>query len=460
MVETIWTSVKSINGSPSLGRRPSPARRSRGIAFARGARRTIILQGDDRDRRVHARARSTVSRCAAAPPRRMGAVTGDSFYDLKEPTSWANPPSTYSFTSLQALRACPRRWQLLHSTWGSFSRFPERPHPAAIEGQIVHEALDLLGRELGRRGRPAIASAGFREAVSVCGFWDFFSAQVEQWNRRLVTHPRAGPGHVVRTEPRDLANQAIRLVRMQYQPSAAESIPARVGKSSGAEGSPLSVVRTRGSVSEVRLAHPGIPVVGVVDLVALEEDLSTTVIDFKTGAPKPDHEQQVLLYALLWWRVTGNRPEKLVIQYLDSDWTMSPSESDLIRTEDLTAEQVSQATDALAARPAAAETGENCARCPVRAGCDEGWSWCERASQRHASEKAVDIEVTVSSEPTPTGFIGARANGEEVSVVFDIAVGCGLPLTESGDGFRIVDAAHCTGGTEVALLPWTEMYRQ
>ena len=81
-------------------------------------------------------------------------MTSDSFYDLKEPTSWARSPSTYSFSSLQAMRACPRRWQLLHSTWGSYSRFPERAHPAAIEGQIVHEALDLLGRELGRKRPP------------------------------------------------------------------------------------------------------------------------------------------------------------------------------------------------------------------------------------------------------------------------------------------------------------------
>ena len=386
-------------------------------------------------------------------------MISDSFYDLKEPTSWAVPPSTYSFSSLRKMRACPRRWQLLHSTWGSFSRFPERPHPAAIEGQIVHEALDLLGRELGRRGRPTIESSGFREAVSVCGFWDFFSAQVDHWNRRLATHPRAGPGHVVRTEPRDLANQAIRLFRKQYQSSAAESIPARVGKSSGAEASPLSVLRTRGSVSEVRLEHPGIPVVGVVDLVALEEDLSTTVIDFKTGARKPEHEQQVLLYALLWWRVTGDQPGKLVVQYLDSGWTMSPSEANLVRTENLTAEQMRHAADALAARPAAAVVGESCARCPVRARCNEGWSWSERASRPHASANTVDIEITVSSDPTRTGFMGIRASGEEVPVVFDAAVGCGLPLTGAGDRFRIVDAAHRTGGAEVVLLPWTEMYR-
>lgn len=386
-------------------------------------------------------------------------MTSDHLYDLKEPTSWARPPATYSFSSLQALRACPRRWQLLHSKWGSYASFPERPHPAAIEGQIVHEALDLLARELGRRRRPPIGSAEFSDAISACGFWGFFPSRVDDWNRRLAAHPRAGPGYVVRTAPRALANQAVRLFREQYQPGAVESDVSRGAESNSAGASPLSILRARGSVSEVRLEHPGLPVVGVVDLVSLEDDLSTTILDFKTGSRKPDHERQVLLYALLWWRVTRDRPRKLVLQYLESEWVVSPTEEDLVQTEELTTRQIRHASDALSARPAASEVGEHCTHCPVRARCDEGWSSSERASAKDGSAKAVDIEVTVSSDPTPTGFAGSRPTGEEVAVVFEAAVGCSLPEIARGDRFRIVDAARRASASEVVLLPWTEMYR-
>jgi hypothetical protein len=218
-------------------------------------------------------------------------------------------------------------------------------------------------------------------------------------------------------------------------------------------------LNARGTLSEVRLEHPSLPVIGVVDVVALEHDRSTTVVDFKTGARKPAHKEQVLLYALLWWRVTGDQPRKVVVQYLDSSWTISPTEADLVQTEKAIAKEIGHARDTLTARPAAASTGQDCMWCPVRPRCNEGWSWGERASLADGSAKTVDIEVTVASDPTPTGFIGIRTNGDEIAVVFDAAVGCDLPPAETGDRFRIVDAAQRGGGKEIVLLPWTEMYR-
>ena len=391
-------------------------------------------------------------------------MSTDPLYDLKEPTQWAEPPRDYSFSTLQSLRACPRRWQLAHSAWGPHARFPERPHPAAIEGEIVHEALDLLARELGRRGRPAIASADFRGAVERCGFWAFFTTQIDAWNRRLAAHPRAGPRYVVRTKPRDLANQTISLFRDRYQPGDGESFDARAAdtegnKRSNSSASPLALLQARGALSEVRLDHPSLPLTGVLDLVMLEPDLSATVVDFKTGERKPAHKDQVLFYALLWWRAAGTRPGKAVLQYLDSSWAFSPEEPDLVAVERIIAKEIDRARDALSARPAAAVPGHDCTWCPVRPRCNEGWAWGERASRAATTSKTVDIEVTVSSNPTATGFLGTRSNGDEISVVFDAAVGCGLPPAKPGDRFRIVDAIPRPGDREITLLPWTEMYR-
>ena len=98
-----------------------------------------------------------------------------SFYELQAPTAWADPPSTWSSTSLDDVEACPRRWQLLRSRWGDFERFPVRPHPAAIEGQIVHEALDRLTRACGQRGNPAFGSAEFSAALTDADFFPGFA---------------------------------------------------------------------------------------------------------------------------------------------------------------------------------------------------------------------------------------------------------------------------------------------
>ena len=389
-------------------------------------------------------------------------MSASGFYELQEPTIWAEPPETYSFSTLQALRACPRRWQLAHSAWGDYSRFPERPQPAAIEGHIVHEALDLLARELGLRGRPPIESAAFREALDACGFWDYFAIRIRDWNQRLASHPRAGPHYVLRGRPRDLANQAVRLFREQYvtvsgHPRSARSSPA--APACAGTASVLSLLRSQGTLSEIRLEHPSMPLVGVIDLVSLEPEGSTTVADFKTGLRKPAHGEQVLLYSLLWWRVTGNLPRKAIVQYLDSSFSLAPTEEDLVRTEKSLTEQISQVENVLRTRPASAVAGQDCVWCPVRPRCTKGWAWKERAGNKDGGSKAIDIEITISSEPTPTGFIGTRPSGEPVSVVFDAAIGTSLPGVKAGERFRIVDAARRDGGKEIALLPWTEMYR-
>jgi len=385
------------------------------------------------------------------------------FYDLKEPTKWALPPLAYSFSSIQALRSCPRRWQLVHSSWGQHSTFPERPQPAAIEGRIVHESLDLLARELGRCGRPPIGSPGFQDALERCGFWTFFAIQVDAWNRRLAVHPRTGPQYVLRTKPRELANQAICLFRDRYHAGRGEApdlkSPGSFAPANDLGASLVSLLGSRRALSEVRLEHPQLPLFGVIDSVALEDDGSTTIVDFKTGAPKSEHREQVLFYALLWWRVTGIRPGKVVVQYLDIIWTASPGDADLASAEATTIKQIEQARDCLSQHPAAANPCEECAWCAVKPRCDEGWARGESSARNNVGFKSINLEVTVTSTPSPTGFLGTRANGDEVPVVFSTAVGCGLPQVNAGDRFRIVDAAMRSDGKEVTLLPWTEMYQ-
>ena len=79
-------------------------------------------------------------------------MTPSTPYELVAPSRWAQPPKQFSFSSPQAVAACPRRWQLLHSEWGTFSRFPERANPSAVEGQFgrlifgfaVTEALGIF----------------------------------------------------------------------------------------------------------------------------------------------------------------------------------------------------------------------------------------------------------------------------------------------------------------------------
>ena len=78
----------------------------------------------------------------------------------------------------------------------------------------------------------------------------------------------------------------------------------------------MALLEQRGAVSEIDVSHPDLPFHGVIDLVELVEG-EVQVVDFKTGKQKEEHELQLRLYGVLWWRRTGVRPSRLAIQYLN-----------------------------------------------------------------------------------------------------------------------------------------------
>ncbi len=225
-----------------------------------------------------------------------------SLYDVLQPTSWASAPRVYSYSSLATIKDCPRRWLLVNSIWGDFAHFPVRVVPSAIEGQIVHEALDRLAKELGRFGRPPIGSSAFCRAVEACGFWTYFAEQLAEWNSKLAQNQRPGQTQVLRTAATDLANSAICLFREQYRAGDGNPIAtSRVVQTRGSLPLPLSsLLKQRGSLTEQRLTHPSLPIVGVLDLVQLGEDDRIIIVDFKTGRPTSEHEEQLETYAVLW----------------------------------------------------------------------------------------------------------------------------------------------------------------
>jgi hypothetical protein len=377
-------------------------------------------------------------------------------YELKWPTRWASPPKRFSFTSLQAIASCPRRWQLLESEWGTCARFPERTHPAALEGQIVHAALDRLSRALGSCGRPPLGSPVFQAAALACGFWNFFSEQVVACNARLAQHPRAGPNYIIRTAPRELANRAIQLFREAYRPGSVAELPRTVKRNGGASpSSVLSLLRHEGVLSEVRLEHPTLPLMGILDLVTMDDAGHVTVADFKTGEAKDSHKLQLLLYGLLWWRACGTPPTRIKIQYLDHGWDVPVTASELTGAEEAASRDIAAAKEALTLHPAPARTSPECFLCAVRARCDEGWRLSERSNRPGAS---ANVELVVMAGPSPSGFIGQKLGGAEVPIVYDYAVGRALPAFAEGTRLRLVDVQSDDASKRISIRPWSEVY--
>jgi CRISPR/Cas system-associated exonuclease Cas4 (RecB family) len=381
------------------------------------------------------------------------------FYELVEPTCWATPPDIYSFSSLLEIEGCPRSWQLMRSAWGDQPSYPQRPHPKAIEGRIVHEAIEMLVRALGTRGMPAIGSTKFQDAVRECDFWGYFARETAMWNERLDEHPRRGPHFVLRTPPRELANQAIRMFREQYTPSSSPNPP--VGRLESREHRQSTdfgrLLRSRGALAELRIEHPSLPFAGIIDLVRLDGG-EVEVVDFKTGVVKEEHERQVMLYGVLWWRSTGVAPSKVSLQYLGERRTKTVTVEQLAAVDDDLSQAIDAAHGALLEHPASARPSDGCRFCAARARCEPGWLHHQSTTAR-ARTGIVDIEATVASRPVDHGFLATR-QGKEVSVVFDVAVGSLLPPLAEGSVLRMVDCVAKDEGKTFEIRPWTEVYPQ
>ncbi|MGH3435454.1 MAG: PD-(D/E)XK nuclease family protein [Sciscionella sp.] len=64
---------------------------------------------------------------------------------------WPVPPASWSYSSLNDLEACPRRWMLSRAAYPELwegSGYPPMPNTAALFGDVVHAALELLVRAL------------------------------------------------------------------------------------------------------------------------------------------------------------------------------------------------------------------------------------------------------------------------------------------------------------------------
>ena len=375
------------------------------------------------------------------------------FYELQAPTRWASPPVSWSSTSIDDVAACPRRWQLLHSHWGEFERFPVRQHPAAIEGQIIHEALDRLARACGRRGNPPIGTPAFAEAAAAADFFGGFAKALAVWSEQLAAHPRPGPPFRLHCTNQELANRAVRLFRAQYKVGAAEGggEGARVGN-----GRPdlMALLRATGVLTEVRIEHPVIPFVGVLDRVTLAPS-GVEIVDFKTGKFAEKHETQLRRYAMLWWRSTHTVPARVCAQYLDGAKTWAISGADVEREEDALREGIDSLARGLGKKPAEARTSQACRWCPVRARCSDGWLVAEENAR---GEGSGDAELVVASEPGSHGFLARARNGAEVAVVHDASLVRLLPSLQIGRVIRLIDALRRDKGKELEIKAWTEVY--
>ena len=387
-----------------------------------------------------------------------------SIYWLRGPTAWAGPPDVFSFSSLRDIEQCPLKWQLLRSQYGDLSGFPARPNPAAVEGEIVHEVVERLFKAMGLAGFPAPGTERFRATAAAFGVLGAVRALVDAHEQAVAAHPRGG-GFRLRSSAAELANRAKRLFRAEYTsdsaplprsetPTVGPTVPAATAPD------PAALLESRGVLSAVWLRHPRIPYVGVVDLVHGTRT-APVIVEFKTGAPNVLHRQQLIAYALLWWRRTGQLPVSAQLRYPARSEAISPCEGDLASLEGELEARITSLQDVLSRSPGEARPGEYCRLCDVRQFCDAYWAERARAVLplgRRSGGAWLDVELIVTGTAGASGLDAVSLDGMGVPLLFAEERAIVHGPFEDGEVLRVLSGRVSDDGSALEVTRASEVF--
>lgn len=382
-------------------------------------------------------------------------------YRLRGPTAWAGAPEHFSFSSLKRMSTCLRQWQLARSRYEDLPAYPDRPSEAAEVGSIVHDLVSRLFRATAMAGYPPIGSDAFRTAVAQANILGRAREQLDAFAQRASSSPRA-LGFRLQSTPRDVYNKVAAAFRSEYEKVVAQAftpIPPLDPESQSTDASAddpfarRALLERLGVLSEEPVRHPTLPLLGYIDLL-VRRNGQTTVLDFKTGAPRPEYHEQLLLYALMWWRSTGDQPAAIELRYGARVEPQPLSEALLLAAEERARDKIDRFRAALTATPAASTVGPHCAGCSVRQICGDYWE-----SQPARSGEWVDLEGVVAGAGSRTGFFAHDAKGKELTVVFEEDVWLSSGPFVVGERLQILGARREPEADTFRMTKATETFR-
>jgi hypothetical protein len=339
-------------------------------------------------------------------------------WQVVEPSELPSPPRWMSFSALLEIEACPRRWSLNAALYPSIwdrRGYPRIPQGAAIEGTVVHSAIEIIATALTVND---CKSVNEERAITTLKTLGGFTAVVRTCIDTALKQYEGNPRAAARLESlkRQLDARAPELrSRVQRQISRIKPIARNVLPSvasispSGQTRLPLSI----GSHAEIELQSVELGWHGYVDLLSLSNTHSE-LRDFKTGAAKDQHELQLRIYALLWARdhqlnPDGALADRLILSYDDREIDIPAPNADLLSS--LEAEINHRTKAAIASvqldSPHATPSIENCTYCPVRHLCGEYWQWLEQRTDGDSPPpQFMDMEITLSKRHGSSSWDG------------------------------------------------------
>jgi hypothetical protein len=411
----------------------------------------------------------------------------NTFYQILSPSQAPRLPSHYSYTSLVQIENCPRRWWLSHSEYhGWDGGYPEPVSPAAMLGSIVHATLERFSADYAR-----VISTGDEKAIQEFRKQFPLRATVQAERQTFLLRAKTN----IRTDLAALeANVSVDacislfkdLIRRNFGPAAIESLLIAARSSNGQRRTWLPSARLpqAESPAKVQVPCPALlpeidlkidtpPLRGKIDLAVTEPE-GDSLVEYKTGEPKPEHEEQSLLYALLWWTVTGRLARERQLVYASHETVkLGPVTLELVEQEaKRAAKRVKRATNEIQSpSPRVHLDSEGCRLCPVRQLCSPYWTaretevarWTETslraASEDRESIKWRDLEIALQDvEQLPQGFIAQIGADQSRRRIL-----CKLPARfrpvsiRSYATVRLLNVGLVPEGTDALRIVWSSL---
>ena len=382
---------------------------------------------------------------------------GDRF-DTEVEGVWGYSPGTparWSYSSLKDIENCPRRWVLSRARYpGVWDRhgYPEVPHTAALLGDVIHHALEVIVKALGAQGCTETTSS---EAVEVLrelgGLTAVLREAIDLKISDLDSNPRidANTRENVRQALLDqvgVASNRVQVFLSRGRLPAWGSDDGGTSNASEQAGPGRGGPRRRpplgtGTHPEVDVAADDLRLWGRIDLVTVE-DGGVTITDYKSGKEDPSHDDQVRLYALLWALDSEMNPDRvaateLVVSYPARERILPAPDAAVLRSlEASTRTRVEEADAEIAGASAVAKpAAQTCQSCQVRHLCADFWQQIAPSPSSVAAREWFDLEAIVVRQNGVKSWVVESAQGGVEMLVRTPSPSTMLPV---GKGIRVL----------------------
>ncbi len=376
------------------------------------------------------------------------------------PDGPAAPPSGMSYSALLEMEACPRRWSLARASYSALWEgygYPTNPSIAAFDGQIIHRSVERIIKLIVSSNIEAVDELAFVNMMRENGgYLAIIESEIQRLGQELAENPRLS--HRRSDFEAELTGRLDALRETVQLFVSSLEIPQVTARNDGWNFVPDRSLR-KGHYAEMELRSERIGWKGKVDHLKVTGD-GCEIVDFKTGAEKPDHLLQMDIYDLLWNHDVGRNPVPLRVKRKTLVYPKKIVDVPPLSSEALEAFAESifvRSTAAVAAisipLPVAHISVSNCRFCHVRQMCASYWDQNAQESLRDVqSQESIalaksntDLEVFLLSSISPRVWkarviVGMFiAPGTEILIHLGDLAGRWLDILESNSRVRLLN---------------------